>query len=293
MLARNDVDVDGLIRIGRQRRVVGASYATDRREAEYFDPELRKLGAGLEKALPGHPAIDFVDASADESKLLIYAGTDVQPGTYFLYDKVSHGLGQLLPVRPSLEGVALAPMRTVEFPAADGTMIPAYLTVPTGSSGKGLPAIVMPHGGPNARDEWGFDWLVQFFAARGFAVIQPQFRGSGGYGAAWYQKNGFKSWRTAVGDVNDAARWLVGQGIADKGKLAIFGWSYGGYAALQSQVLDPDLFKAVVAVAPVTDLQLLRNEEFQFVRIEYTACNAGLITVHHHQVVFSSDMSLF
>ena len=265
VLARNDVDVDGLIRIGRQRRVVGASYATDRREAEYFDPELRKLGAGLEKALPGHPAIDFVDASADESKLLIYAGTDVQPGTYFLYDKVSHGLGQLLPVRPSLEGVALAPMRTVEFPAADGTMIPAYLTVPTGSSGKGLPAIVMPHGGPNARDEWGFDWLVQFFAARGFAVIQPQFRGSGGYGAAWYQKNGFKSWRTAVGDVNDAARWLVGQGIADKGKLAIFGWSYGGYAALQSQVLDPDLFKAVVAVAPVTDLQLLRNEEFQTV----------------------------
>lgn len=118
----------------------------------------------------------------------------------------------------------------------------------------------MPHGGPSARDEWGFDWLSQYFAARGFAVLQPNFRGSAGYGSAWFQKNGFQSWKTAIGDVNAAGRWLETQGIAAPGKLAIVGWSYGGYAALQSAVLDPDLFKAIVAVAPVTDLDRLREE---------------------------------
>ncbi len=122
----------------------------------------------------------------------------------------------------------------------------------------------MPHGGPSARDEWGFDWLAQFFASRGYAVLQPNYRGSAGYGDAWYQKNGFQSWRTAIGDVNDAGRWLVAQGIADPAKLAIVGWSYGGYAALQSDVLDPSLFKAVVAIAPVTDLATLRPGQRDF-----------------------------
>jgi dipeptidyl aminopeptidase/acylaminoacyl peptidase len=118
----------------------------------------------------------------------------------------------------------------------------------------------MPHGGPGARDEWGFDWLAQYFAARGFAVLQPNFRGSSGYGSAWYQKNGFQSWRVAIGDVNDAGRWLVGEGIANPSKLGIVGWSYGGYAALQSSVLDPQLYKAIVAIAPVTDLEKLRTQ---------------------------------
>jgi dipeptidyl aminopeptidase/acylaminoacyl peptidase len=118
----------------------------------------------------------------------------------------------------------------------------------------------MPHGGPHARDEWGFDWLSQYFVARGFAVLQPNYRGSAGYGVEWFQDGGWQSWPTAIADVNAAGRWLADEGIAAPGKLAIFGWSYGGYAALQSQVLDPQLFKAVVAVAPVTDLERLRQE---------------------------------
>lgn len=259
-LARSDADVDGLVRIGRDDRVVGASYATERRITEFFDPELKKLGAALSRALPGAPSIAFVDASADEGKLLLLASSDTDPGKFYLFDKVTHQLGEVLPVRPELAGRAMAPMRAISFPAADGTQIPAYLTLPPGSTGKGIPAIVMPHGGPGSRDEWGFDWLVQFYAARGYAVLQPNFRGSTGYGAAWYQKNGFQSWRIAVGDVVDAGRWLLAQGIAGQGKLGIVGWSYGGYAALQSSVLDPDLFKAIVAIAPVTDLERLRNE---------------------------------
>ena len=151
-------------------------------------------------------------------------------------------------------------MKAITFPAADGTMIPAYLTLPLGQSATNLPAIVMPHGGPGDRDEWGFDWLAQFFAARGYAVLQPNYRGSTGYGESWFKQNGFKSWRTAIGDVNDGGRWLVQQGIAAPKTLAIVGWSYGGYAALQSAVLDPTLFKAIVAIAPVTDLDTLRHE---------------------------------
>lgn len=265
VLARNDVDVDGLIRIGRDARVVGASYATDRRTNEYFDPELRKMSAALSKALPGAPSVDFVDADEGEHKLLMIASADTNPGTVYLYDKGTRHLEEVLPLRPEMVGIALAAMKPISYKAADGTMIPAYLTLPTGSTGKGLPAIVMPHGGPSSRDEWGFDWLVQFFAARGFAVIQPNYRGSAGYGSAWYQKNGFQSWRTAIGDVNDAGRWLVAEGIAAPGKLGIVGWSYGGYAALQSSALDPDLFKAIVAVAPVTDLATLRDEAARYV----------------------------
>lgn len=258
--ARDDVDVDELVRIGRQRRVVGVAYATERRHAEFFDPELARLRRSLGRALGDERNLSFVDATADEKKLLVFAGSDIDPGRYYIYDKGTRQLELLLPARSPLEKTPLATVKPITYKAADGTAIPGYLTLPPGSSGRGLPAIVMPHGGPGSRDEWGFDWLAQFFAHRGFAVLQPNFRGSTGYGQAWFQKNGFQSWRTAIGDVNDAGRHLVASGITQPGKLAIVGWSYGGYAALQSAVLDPMLFKAIVAVAPVTDLDALREE---------------------------------
>ncbi len=258
--ARPDVDIGGLVRIGRQHRVVGVSFVTDRRQTDFFDPDLKKLSASLSKALPGAPLVRFVDASADEGKLLLWAGSDVDPGRYMIFNKKTRHLDTLIEVRPDLLNTTLAPVKAITFPAADGTKIPAYLTVPVTGVVKNLPAIVMPHGGPGDRDEWGFDWLAQFFAARGYVVLQPNFRGSTGYGNAWFQQNGFKSWKIAIGDVNDGGRWLVKEGIAAPDKLAIVGWSYGGYAALQSAMLDPDLFKAIVAVAPVTDLETLRHE---------------------------------
>jgi dienelactone hydrolase len=260
LFAHPVVDVDGFVRIGRNSRVVGVTYTTDKREAVYFDPALKGLAGALSKALPNLPLVEFVDSSADESKLLLWAGSDTDPGRYYLFDKAKKQLGELMVSRPELENRKLATVRHVTYKAGDGTDIPAYLTLPPGSDGKKIPAIVMPHGGPAARDEWGFDWLPQYFAARGYAVLQPEFRGSTGYGDAWFQKNGFQSWRTAIGDIDDAGRWLVAQGIADPGKLAIVGWSYGGYAALQANVLDPNLFKAAVAVAPVTDLALAKAE---------------------------------
>ena len=260
VLARDDVDVGRLIRIGRQRRTVGVSYATEKPSVKYFDEELAQLADQLGQALPNQPLISFAGASADESKLLLIASSDTDPGTVYLYDKGTRQLEQLLAMREFLVNRAMGKMTPVTFPAADGTSIPGYLTLPAGSEGKNLPAIVLPHGGPSARDTWGFDWLVQFFTARGYAVMQPNYRGSSGYGEAWYGKNGFQAWDVAVGDVNDAGRWLVSEGIADRDRLAIAGWSYGGYAALQSQVLAPDLYKAVVAIAPVTDLAYLRTD---------------------------------
>jgi dipeptidyl aminopeptidase/acylaminoacyl peptidase len=258
--APGGVDVSGFARIGRRGRVVGVTYVTDRPEVHYIDPELAKLAAGISKALPNLPLIRFVDSSVDESVLLIWAGSDRDPGRYYLLDRKSKAMGELLPIRGRLAATRLAAVKPITYKAADGTAVPAYLTLPEGSSGKNLPAIVMPHGGPGARDEWGFDWLSQFFAARGFAVIQPNFRGSSGYGDQWFQKNGFQGWQTAIGDVRDAGRYLTAQGIADPQKLAIVGWSYGGYAALQTAATSPDLFRAVIAIAPVTDLETLRQQ---------------------------------
>ena len=254
------VDVDGVARIGRSRRPVGARFTTEKGEVAYFDPDLKKLAASLAKSLPSLPLIRFVDSSVDESKLLVWAGSDMDPGRYFVFDKATRQLNEIMLSRPELEHAKLAPMQAVTFKAADGTSVPAYLTLPPSGSRTGLPAIVMPHGGPSARDEWGFDWLVQYYAARGYAVLQPNFRGSSGYGDAWFKENGFQSWKAAIGDVNDAGRWLVAQGIADPNKLAIVGWSYGGYAALQSSVVEPNLFKAVVAIAPVTDFNMVKEE---------------------------------
>lgn len=260
---QGQVDVDGVLTIGRQKRVVGVTFATETRQTAIFDPVIKKLTDALGKALPGLQ-VQIVDASADENVLLIWAGSDADPGRYYVYDKGTRQLGELLAVRPQLAEKRLAKVKPITFPAADGMQIPAYLTLPPGSDGKGLPLIVMPHGGPSARDDGSFNWLPQYFAARGFAVLQPNYRGSTGYGAGWFEKNGFQSWRKAIGDVNDAAHWAISQGLTDKNRVAIVGWSYGGYAALQSGIVEPGLFKAIVAVAPVTDLDDWRRERLGF-----------------------------
>lgn len=260
VFAHPEVDVDDIIRIGRNGRIVGVSYATDQREAVMTDAPLARMTGALSKALGGKQVV-IVDASADEGRYLIRAESDTDPGTYYLYTPEAKELRPLLSARVQLAETTLSPVKPITYPATDGTMVPGYLTLPPGrEDAKGLPAIVMPHGGPSARDEWGFDWLAQYFAQSGYAVLQPNYRGSSGYGDQWYQNNGFQSWKTAVGDIADGGRWLVsGQGV-DPAKLSIVGWSYGGYAALQSGVLAPDLFKAIVAIAPVTDLAQLKDE---------------------------------
>jgi dipeptidyl aminopeptidase/acylaminoacyl peptidase len=261
VFASREVDVDDVIRVGRAGRVIGARYVTERRMVEFFDPDYREIYATLERALPQSPLIDFISASANEQLVVVRASSDVDPGSWYVFDRTKKSLDMITKSRPTLEGKTLSPVKAITFPAADGTRIPGYLTLPPGiTEAKGLPAIVMPHGGPGSRYEWGFDWLAQYFAQRGFVVLQPNFRGSAGYGDAWFLDNGFRSWKISVGDVCDGGRWLIAQSMANPQKLAAFGWSYGGYAALQANVLDANLFKAVIAVAPVTDLGLLKNQ---------------------------------
>lgn len=254
------VDIDGVVRIGKGRKVIGYTYTDDQRRVVYFDPEYAKLATALGKAIPKFPIIHLDGSSADGQKLLIFASADTNPGGYYVLDRTTKKMTELALVRPALEGRALASVKPLTYAARDGAKIPAYVTIPSGSAGKGLPAVVLPHGGPSSRDEWGFDWLAQYFAARGYAVIQPNYRGSSGYGEEFQNANGFVNWKTSMSDIGDAARYLVKEGIADPARIAIVGWSYGGYAALQSAAIEPSLYKAAIAIAPVTDLALLKKE---------------------------------
>ena len=261
VIAKNDrVDIDDVVRFGRGQRVIGYTFAEERRKVVYFDPEFRQLHDALSRALPHTPNIDFEESSRDGQKLLIHASSDTNPGTMYIFNRASKALTEVGKANPALENRTLATVKPIEVPAADGARIPAYLTLPPGGSGKNLPAVVLPHGGPSARDEAGYDWIPQFLAARGYAVIQPNYRGSDGYGDAWLAKNGFQGWRTSIGDVTASAKYLVSEGIADGNRLAIMGWSYGGYAALQSVAIEPNLYKAAIAIAPVTDFGMIKTE---------------------------------
>jgi dipeptidyl aminopeptidase/acylaminoacyl peptidase len=258
-----NVDIDDVVRVGDGLKVIGYTYTQDRETIVYFDKEFEQLHSQLQHLLPNNPQLSFEGASADGRKLLILAGGASDPGRYYLYDKQTHELNELLDRRPALENHPLGTVSAITYKAADGTSVPAYLTLPPGKTPKNLPAIVLPHGGPSARDTWGWhadSFLIQFLASRGYAVIQPEYRGSAGFGDKWLMDNGFKSWRTSIGDITAAARYLVSSGIADPNRLAIVGWSYGGYAALQSAATEPSLYKAVVAVAPVTDLEMIKRE---------------------------------
>jgi len=254
------VDIGDVVRIGNGLRVIGYTYVDERQHTVYFDPEFKALADSLSKALPNLPIVNFVDGTSDGRKLLIFAGSDSDPGRYYLFDRDTKTLNEAMVEHPQLEGRTLAQAKPVTITAPDGAQIPAYLTLPPGKDPKNLPAVVLPHGGPSSRDDWGFDFLSQFLAARGYAVIQPEYRGSAGYGDQWLNENGFKNWRTSMGDIAASAKWLAAQGIADPKRVAIFGWSYGGYAALMEAETDPSLYKAVIAVAPVTDLGMLKQD---------------------------------
>lgn len=247
-------DVSGVAMLGPNRLPVGALYEDEEKgDVHYFDADLAQVRNALQKALPGQ-AITFVDASADLERLAVRAASDANPGRFYLFDRKTKQLRPLLNAREELAEEAPAPVQAVQFPAADGTILSGYLTLPPGESNpKGRAAIIIPRT-EQTRDGSRFQWLAQFYASRGFVVLQTSFRGPTPYAGGWFESHGFKSWRTATGDVLDGARWLTTQGMADPGKLAVLGWSYGGYTALQSAVAGPGIFKAVVAIDAISDL---------------------------------------
>jgi dipeptidyl aminopeptidase/acylaminoacyl peptidase len=155
-------------------------------------------------------------------------------------------------------------MKPIRYAAEDGVEIPGYLTLPSNRS-LPVPAVVLPHGGPSARDYWAYDFLAQFLAASGYAVLQSNYRGSDGYGGEWLGEGGFRGWRRALGDIGAGARYLVEQGIADRERMCVVGWSYGGYAALMSAVEHGDKYRCAVSIAGVTDPLALSAGMRQFV----------------------------
>jgi dipeptidyl aminopeptidase/acylaminoacyl peptidase len=207
----------------------------------------------LQKQLPGKE-IAFSSSTKDEKLALISAYSDTDPGSTYLFDRTSKKLTLQYRVREKLNRDYLAPMKPAKYPSSDGLQIPAFLTLPKGVEAKNLPAIILPHGGPWARDSWGYDAFAQFLANRGYAVLQPNFRGSTGYGKKFLDA-GNKEWGQKMqDDVTWGAKYLIAQGIADPKRVGIMGGSYGGYATLAGVTFTPDLYAAAVSIVGPSNL---------------------------------------
>ena len=214
----------------------------------------------LQKALPKGD-LNFKSSTNDNNLYLITLSRDVDPGSTYLYNRKTRKIDKLYESRPELPIEHLAPMRPIHYTARDGLKISAYLTVPKGLEPRNLPVVVMPHGGPWDRDKWGYDSFAQFLANRGYVVFQPNFRGSTGYGKAFLNASN-KQWGTGSmqHDITDGVRYLIGQGIANQKRVAIYGGSYGGYASLAGLAFTPDLYAAGISyVGPSNILTLLNN----------------------------------
>ncbi|WP_052633414.1 alpha/beta hydrolase family protein [Pseudoxanthomonas suwonensis] len=218
--------------------------------------------AGLLKAFPDK-ALYFLRPSDDGRYLAMRAYSDTAPSEAFLFDRQTNKAKFLAGSMEWIKPAEMSPMTPISFKARDGLPLHGYITIPAGSSGKNLPMIVNPHGGPHGpRDEWGFNPEVQLFANRGYAVLQVNYRGSGGYGNA-FEGLGYRKWGTTMqDDLTDAVKWAVSQGIADPDRICIYGASYGGYAALMSAVREPDLYRCTVGYVGVYDLDIQRDADF-------------------------------
>ena len=238
-----------------KKKVVGISYAADRTRFVWLDDEFKAIHSKLEQSLPD-TVHSPVQIAADGSKIVFSSRSDRDPGVYYLYDRKRQKLSELAVVKPRIDPEQMAPMRAISYAARDGMVIHAYLTTPAGRQPKGLPLIVNPHGGPyGPRDDWVFNPEVQFFANRGFAVLQPNFRGSGGYGH-WYEAAGFKKWGLEMQhDLTDGVKWLIDQGIVDPKRVVIAGASYGGYATMAGLVYTPELYVAGINYVGVVDIK--------------------------------------
>ena len=226
----------------------------------YFKDKAAEADYKLAKQKLGGKEVSFGSSTRDETKYLVTAWSDTEPGETYLFDRKTKDLTKQYRVRERLPREALAEVKPVRFKSSDGLEIPAYLTLPKGVPAKNLPTIIMPHGGPWARDGWGYGSYAQFAANRGYAVLQPNFRGSTGYGKKFLDA-GNKQWGDKMqDDITWGVKYLVDQGITDPKRVGIWGGSYGGYATLAGITFTPDLYAAAVAeVAPSNLITLLET----------------------------------
>jgi dipeptidyl aminopeptidase/acylaminoacyl peptidase len=238
--------------------LVATSYQDERTRRYFKDKSFESDYKWLETKLPGKE-IGLGSRTDDERVWLVTASGDTEPGEAYLFDRTTHRLTAQYRIREKLPREALAPMKAIRYTSSDGLEIPAYLTLPKNSSGKGLPTLVVPHGGPWSRDGWGYNPLAQFFANRGYAVLMPNFRGSTGYGKKYLNAGNGEWGRKMQDDVTWGVKYLVTEGITDPKRVAIMGGSYGGFSALAGITLTPDLYRAAVDVSGPSNLMTLLN----------------------------------
>lgn len=250
-------EVDALsIVAGERGELDGVSYIDDHPRVHWLDPEAGEVQKTVDRALPGKVNL-IKGTSADRGKVLIWSGAASDPDTYYILDRKARKLELFASPHDALLDATLAPVEAVRYTARDGLGIRAYLTIPAGSPGKNLPLIVMPHGGPFARDNGQFDVLAQFLANRGYVVLQPNFRGSTGFGRAFVER-GHGQWGSGmIDDIEAGVDWLAGWGMIDPRRVCILGISYGGYAAMWAPARSPDRYRCAVSMAGISDVSAM------------------------------------
>lgn len=254
------VDVNRIYRPRDTGQIVGVGYTEDLDEIKYLDRKRAGLQRAMKKALAGYN-VNIVDFDHEIGRYMLFAYNDTEPGIYFQYDRKAKKLAQVTATRPAVPVDLMAPTQRVDIAARDGETIPSYLTLPIGRQPQNLPAVVLVHGGPHARDDASWDYWAQFLASRGYAVLKPNFRGSDGYGPDYLQA-GYNQWGGLMQqDVTDATQTMIDQGVFNPDRICIAGASYGGYAAMMGLIQTPDLFQCGVTVNGAVNLPRLKNAD--------------------------------
>lgn len=248
-----EADIEGVDYSKKDKKLLSVSWTTDLEKEHFFDADAEAMKKKLQEKLPGYQ-VNIGSANKAEDKFMVRTYSDKSRGAYYLFDKKTGELTKLADLTPWLKENELCEMKPISYQSRDGLTIHGYLTMPKGYEAKNLPVVINPHGGPWARDYWGFNPEVQFLANNGYAVLQMNFRGSTGFGRSFWESS-FKQWgRTMQNDISDGVKWLVDQGIADPKRVAIYGGSYGGYATLAGLTLTPDLYAAGVDYVGVSNM---------------------------------------
>jgi dipeptidyl aminopeptidase/acylaminoacyl peptidase len=252
----NRVDFGNAVFSNVSKELIATIYTDDKNRIYWKDKAFEK-DYNLIKKRVGDREISFGSSTKDESKFIISTFSDVDPGTVWVFDRKTKNLTTLYTVRERLPRESLSTMKAIRYKSSDGLEIPAYLTLPKGLPEKNLPLIALPHGGPWGRDVWGYNGLAQFLANRGYAVLQPNFRASTGYGKKFLDAGNLQWGDKMQDDITWGVKYLIDQGIADPKRVGIMGGSYGGYATLAGVTFTPDLYSAAVAIVAPSNLNTL------------------------------------
>lgn len=247
---------NGVIFAPKTREVLGVNFETDKPKVIWFDPQMDAVQQALNQNLP-NKINSIINCSDDLQRILVLSWSAQDPGTYYLFDLGKRALKPLFQTAPWIKPEKMAEVRAISYKSRDGLTVHGYLTLPKGSDGKNLPLVVHPHGGPFVRDHWGFDPEVQFLANRGYAVLQMNYRGSPGFGDAYFLKGMRRLGREMQDDIEDGTKWAVAEGIANPKRIAIMGGSFGGYSALIGTMRTPGLYRCAIDIAGVTDWKAL------------------------------------